>query len=164
MWAGRDYDLYIERTALMMPTIPIVVDGVSSTLIHLTTGPDGYEALVWRRGNRAGPRRLIFESSTWKLTGPSSRVITTSAERKSRSFSSTASPWRPPRSTLVTCRSAICPPLWKSDIRGLGHRRRPACRKRSTRKGRPDAAEFITRIEFLAGRSVRINPPGEKST
>ena len=32
-WAGRDYDLYIERTALMMPTIPVVVDGVSSTLI-----------------------------------------------------------------------------------------------------------------------------------
>ena len=51
MWAGRDYDLYIERTALMMPTIPVVVDGVSSTLIHLTTGPDGYEALVWRRGS-----------------------------------------------------------------------------------------------------------------
>ena len=95
MWAGRDYDLYIERTAWIVPTILGVVDGVSSTLIHLTTGPDGYEALVWRRGNRAGPRRLIFESSTWKLTGPSSRVITTSAERKSRSFSSTASPWRP---------------------------------------------------------------------
>ena len=46
MWAGRDYDLYIERTALIVPTIPVVVDGVSSTLIHLTTGPDGYEALV----------------------------------------------------------------------------------------------------------------------
>ena len=95
MWAGRDYDLYIERTAWIVPTILGVVDGVSSTLIHLTTGPDGYEALVWRRGNRAGPRRLIFESSTWKLTGPSSRVITTSAERKSRSFPSTTSPWRP---------------------------------------------------------------------
>ena len=39
MWAGPDYDLYIERTALMMPTIPVVVNGVSSTLIHLTTGP-----------------------------------------------------------------------------------------------------------------------------
>ena len=63
MWAGRDYDLYIERTAWIVPTILGVVDGVSSTLIHLTTGPDGYEALVWRRGNRAGPRRLIFESS-----------------------------------------------------------------------------------------------------
>ena len=95
MWAGRDYDLYIERTALMMPTIPVVVDGVSSTLIHLTTGPDGYEALVWRRGSKAGPRRMTFESSTWKLTGPSIRVITTSAERKSRSFPSTTSPWRP---------------------------------------------------------------------
>ena len=95
MWAGRDYDLYIERTALMMPTIPVVVDGVSSTLIHLTTGPDGYEALVWCRGNRAGPRRLTFESITWKLTGPSIKVITTSAERKSRSFPSTTSPWRP---------------------------------------------------------------------
>lgn len=95
MWAGRDYDLYIERTALMMPTIPVVVDGVSSTLIHLTTGPDGYEALVWRRGNRAGPRRMNFESSTWKSTGPSSRLIETSAERKSRSFPSTTSPWRP---------------------------------------------------------------------
>ena len=95
MWAGRDYDLYIEWTALMMPTIPVVVDGVSSTLIHLTTGPDGYEALVWRRGNRAGPRRMNFESSTWKSTGPSSRLIETSAERKSRSFPSTTSPWRP---------------------------------------------------------------------
>lgn len=95
MWAGRDYDLYIERTALIVPTIPVVVDGVSSTLIHLTTGPDGYEALVWRRGNRAGPRRMNFESSTWKSTGPSSRLIETSAERKSRSFPSTTSPWRP---------------------------------------------------------------------
>ena len=75
MWAGRDYDLYIERTAWIVPTILGVVDGVSSTLIHLTTGPDGYEALVWRRGNRAGPRRMNFESSTWKSTGPSSRLI-----------------------------------------------------------------------------------------
>ena len=72
MWAGRDYDLYIERTAWIVPTILGVVDGVSSTLIHLTTGPDGYEALVWRRGSKAGPRRLIFESSTLKSTGPSS--------------------------------------------------------------------------------------------
>ena len=91
MWAGRDYDLYIERTASIVPTIPVVVDVVSSTLIHLTTGPDGYEALVWRRGNIVGPWRLIFESSTWKLTGPSSRLIETSAERKLRSFSSTTS-------------------------------------------------------------------------
>ena len=95
MWAGRDYDLYIERTAWIVPTILGVVDGVSSTLIHLTTGPDGYEALVWRRGSKAGPRRMTFESSTWKLTGPSSRLIETSAERKSRSFPSTTSPWRP---------------------------------------------------------------------
>ena len=95
MWAGRDYDLYIERTALMMPTIPVVVDGVSSTLIHLTTGPDGYEALVWRRGSKAGPRRMTFESSTWKSTGPSSRLIETSAERKSRSVPSTTTPRRP---------------------------------------------------------------------
>ena len=65
MWAGRDYDLYIERTAWIVPTILGVVDGVSSTLIHLTTGPDGYEALVWRRGNRAGPRRMIFARAWW---------------------------------------------------------------------------------------------------
>ena len=75
MWAGRDYDLYIERTAWIVPTILGVVDGVSSTLIHLTTGPDGYEALVWRRGSKAGPRRMTFESSTWKSTGPSSLLI-----------------------------------------------------------------------------------------
>ena len=52
MWAGRDYDLYIERTAWIVPTILGVVDGVSSTLIHLTTGPDGYEALVSRLASR----------------------------------------------------------------------------------------------------------------
>jgi len=89
---ARDGDLCTGLTAMMMTITRPIVALVHSTYFHPITAPDGYEATRWPRDSIAGAVRMIFEKRTWKLTGPSTRVHITSAERKSRWFSSTVSP------------------------------------------------------------------------
>ena len=81
---AREGDLCTALTAVMKSiTRPIVVM-VRSTHFHPITAPDGYEATRCFRGSRGGAVRMTFEKRKCKLTAPSTRVHTTSAERKPR--------------------------------------------------------------------------------